>query len=192
MVTVHNLFPLRYQIEIFSSISIFWHYVILILTYLWNHGAWPVTWCSEQGGSIIGYWSRTVTGSWLSEMCHFHGISLVQFSRSVVFDSLRPHGLQHARPPCPSPTPRACLNSCPLNRWCHPTISSCVVPFSSCLQSFPKSESFLMSQFFTSCGQSIGASGFSNSPSNEYSGLISFSIDCFDLIAVQGTLKSLL
>ena len=137
-----------------------------------------------QGGSIIGYWSRTVTGSWLSEMCHFHGISLVQFSHSVVFDSLQPHGLQHARPPCPSPTPRACLNSCPLNRWCHPTVSSCVVPFSSCLQSFPKSESFLMSQFFTSCGQSIEASGFSNSLCNEYSGLTSFRIDWLDLLKI--------
>ena len=82
----------------------------------------------------------------------------VQFSRSVVSDSLRPHGLQHARLPCPSPTPGACSNSCPLNRWCHPTVSSSVIPFSSHLQSFPASRSFLMSQFFTSGGQSIGVS----------------------------------
>ena len=67
-------------------------------------------------------------------------------------------GLQHARPPCPSPTPRDCSNSCPLSQWCHPTISFSVVPFSSCLQPFPASGSFLMSQFFTSGGQSIGAS----------------------------------
>ena len=67
-----------------------------------------------------------------------------------------PHGLQHARLPCPSPTPGACSNSCPLSRWCHPTISSSVIPFSSCLQSFPASESFPMSQFFASCGQGIG------------------------------------
>jgi len=82
----------------------------------------------------------------------------VQFSRSVVSNSLRPHGLQHARPPCPSPTPRAYSNSCLLSQWCHPTISSSVVPSFSCLQSFPASGSFAVSQFFTSGGQSIGAS----------------------------------
>ena len=81
-----------------------------------------------------------------------------QFSRSVVSDSLRPHGLQHARPPCPSPTPGACSNSCPLSRWCHPTNSSSVVPFSSYLQSCPASGSFQMSQLFASSGQSIGVS----------------------------------
>ena len=81
----------------------------------------------------------------------------VQFSRSVVSDSLWHHGLQHARPPCPLPTPGVYPNSCPLSRWCHPTISSSVVPF-SCLQSFPASGSFPMSQLFTSGGQSIGAS----------------------------------
>ena len=81
-----------------------------------------------------------------------------QFSHPVVSDSLRPHGLQHDRLPCPSPTPRACSNSCPSSRWCHPTMSSSVVPLSSCLQSFPASESFPVSQFFASGGQSIGAS----------------------------------
>ena len=80
-----------------------------------------------------------------------------QFSRSVMSDSLRPHGLQHARPPCPSPTTGACSNSCPSSQWCHPTISSSVVPF-SCLQYFPASGSFLMSQFFASGGQSTGVS----------------------------------
>ena len=74
----------------------------------------------------------------------------VQFSCSVMSDSLRPHGLQHARPPCPSPTLGVYPNPCPLSQWCHPTISSSVVPFSSCLQSFPTSGSFQMSQFFTS------------------------------------------
>ena len=73
-------------------------------------------------------------------------------------DSLQPHGLQHTRLPCPSPTPRVYSDSCPLSRSCHPTISSSVVPFSSHLQSFPASGSFLMSQFFASSGQSIGAS----------------------------------
>ena len=77
---------------------------------------------------------------------------------SVVSDSLRPHGLQHARPPCPSPTPGADSNSCPASLWCHPTISSSVVPFSSCLQSFPVSGSFQMSQFFASGSQSTGVS----------------------------------
>ena len=84
------------------------------------------------------------------------GSSTVQFSLSVVSDSLWPHGLQHTRPPCSSPTPRAYPNSCPLSRWCHPTISSSVVPFSSCLQSFPESGSFPMSQLFAPGGQSIG------------------------------------
>ena len=73
-----------------------------------------------------------------------------------------PHGLQHARPPCPSPTPGVYSNSCPLSQWCHPTISSCVVPFSSCLQSFPASGSFPVSQFFASGGQSIGVSTLSS------------------------------
>ena len=82
----------------------------------------------------------------------------VQFSRSVVSDSLRPHEPQHARPPCPSPTPGVYPNSCPLNRWCHPTISSSVVPFSSCPQSLPASGSFQMSQLFASGGQNIGVS----------------------------------
>ena len=72
--------------------------------------------------------------------------------------TLRLHGLQHTRLPCPSPTPRACSNSCPLSQWCHPTILSSIFPFSSCLQSFPASGSFPMSQFFASGGQSIGAS----------------------------------
>ena len=82
----------------------------------------------------------------------------VQLSHSVVSDSLRPHEPQHARVPCPSPTPGVHPNPCPLSRWCHPTISSSVVPFSSCSQSFPASGSFQMSQLFTSGGQSIGVS----------------------------------
>ena len=84
--------------------------------------------------------------------------SSVQFRHSVVSDSLWPQGQQHARPPCPSLTPRVYLDSCPLSQWCHPTISSSIVPFSSCLQSFPASGSFQMSQFFTTGGQSIGIS----------------------------------
>ena len=92
---------------------------------------------------------------------------VLSLSRSVVSDSLRPYGLQRARPPCPSPTPGACSNSCSLSRWCHPTISSSVVPFSSCLQSFPASGSFPMSWLFASGGESIGASAsVSNLPMN--------------------------
>ena len=84
--------------------------------------------------------------------------SSVQFSRSVMSNSLWPHGLQHTRLPCPSPTPRACSDSCPSSWWCHPTISSSVIPFSSCLQSFPASGSFPVSQFFASGGQNTGVS----------------------------------
>ena len=103
--------------------------------------------------------------------------------------TLRPHGLQYTRLPCPSPAPEACLNSCPSSQWCHPTLSSSVVLF-SCLQSFPVSGSLQMSQFFTSGGQNWSFS-FNISPSNEYSGLISFRMDWLDLLAVQGILKSL-
>ena len=85
-------------------------------------------------------------------------VSPVQFSHSVLSDSWRPHESQHARPPCPSPTPGVHWDSCPLSRWCHPSISSSVVPFSSCLQSFPASGSFPVSQIFASGGQSNGAS----------------------------------
>ena len=85
-------------------------------------------------------------------------VQSVQFNHSVVSNSLQPHGLQHARLPCPSPTPGACSNSCSSSQWCHPTISLSVVPFSSCLQSFPASGSFSMSLFFASGGQSIGVS----------------------------------
>ena len=104
-------------------------------------------------------------------------------------DSLWPHGLQHARPPCP--TPRVHSNSCPLSRWCHPTISS-VIPFSSCTQSFPAPGAFQKSQLLASGGQNCWSFSFSISPSNEYSGLISFRMVWLDLLAVQGTLKSLL
>ena len=88
----------------------------------------------------------------------FPTVKSVQFSCSVVSDSLQPHGLQHARLPCPSPTPWVHSNSCPSSQWYHPTISSSVVPFSSCLQSFPASGSFPMNQFFASGGQIVGVS----------------------------------
>ena len=111
--------------------------------------AWEIPWTEEPSklqsmrAQRVGHdWTRVKTDD-----------SSVQFSRSLVSDSLRPHGLQHARLPCPSPTPRAYLNSCPSCQWCHPTISSSVVPFSSHLQSFPPSGSFPMSWFFASGGK---------------------------------------
>ena len=104
------------------------------------------------------------------------------FTWSVqLLSCVQPHGLQHARPPCPSPTPRVYSNSRPSSRWCHPTISSSVVPFSSHLHSFPASGSFPMSQLLASGGQSIGVSSIR--PSNEYSGLISFRMNGLDFLA---------
>ena len=122
----------------------------------------------------------------------FKAFSLLQsvhFICSVVSECVQTHGLQHTRIPCPSPTPRACWNSCAPSWWCHPTILSSVVPFSSCI--FPSirvsfSESVLHIRW------PKGSFSFNISPSNEYSGLISFRFDWFDLLAVQGTLKSLL
>ena len=117
----------------------------------------------------------------------------VQFSCSVVSDSLWPHELQHTRPPCPSPTPRVHPNCYPSSWWCHPAISSSVVLFSSCPQSLPASKSFPISLFLTLRMRwpKYWSSSFSISPSNEHPGLISFRTDWLDLLAVQGTLKSL-
>ena len=120
----------------------------------------PIFWPGEFHGLYCS-WGRkesdtteplSLSLSWM-EVLH-----IVQFSRSVVSNSLRPHELTHARPPCPSPTPRVYPNPCPLSRWCHPTISSSVVPFSSCPQSLPASGSFQMSQLFAWGGQSTGVS----------------------------------
>ena len=119
-------------------------------------------------------------------------MNLSQFSHSVMSNSLRPHELQHARPPCPSPTPGVHPNPRPSSRWCHPIISSSVVPFSSCPQSFPASGSFQMSQLFAWGGPKYWSFSFNISPTNEHPGLISFRMDGLDLLAVQGTLKSLL
>ena len=136
---------------------------------------------------------------WISASNNFQStnkikVNINKFSsvQSVLSNSLRPEGLQHARPTCPLPTPGVYSNSCPLSRWCHSIISSSVIPFSSCLQSFPASRSLPRSQFFGSGGQSIGSFSFSISLSNEYSELISFRMDWLDLLAAHGTLKSLL
>ena len=118
--------------------------------------------------------------------------SSVQFSNSVMSDSLRPHESQHARAPCLSPTPGVHSNSCPSSRWCHPTISASVAPFSSGLQSFPASGSFSRRQIFLIRWPKDWSFSFSISRSSEYSGLISFRMDWLDLLAVQRTLKSLL
>ena len=130
-------------------------------------------------------------------------ISSVLFSHSVMSDSLQLCGLHHARPPCPSPTAKIHPNSCPLSPWCHPTISSSVVPFFSCPQSLTASGSFPMSQLIIIIiiiiiitiiirWAKYWSFSFSISPSNEHPGLISFRMDWLDLLAVQGTLKSLL
>ena len=118
-------------------------------------------------------------------------LSSVQFSLSVVSDSLQPHESQHARPPCPSPSPGVHSDSRPSSPWCHPAISSWVVTFSSCPQSLPGSESFPMSQLFAWGVQSTGVSALAHSV-QKIPGLISFRMDWLDLLAVQGTLKSLL
>ena len=118
----------------------------------WNLSGPPITRKAQQQCVIRWKWCIKITSKQDQRAC------AVQFSSSVVSDSLRPHELQHARPPCPSPTPGVHPNPCPLSWWCHPTISSSVVPFSSCPQSFPASGSFQMSQLFASVGQSIGVS----------------------------------
>ena len=119
-------------------------------------------------------------------------ISSVQFRHADIFDSLRTHGLQHARLPCPLPTPKAYSDSCPSSQWYHPATSSSVISFSSHLQSFPASGSFLSESVLHISWPKYWSFSFSISLSNEYSGLISFRMDWFDLLAVQGTFKSLL
>ena len=109
----------------------------------------PKVWCGWKGGVM-------------NIKRHIYHSLLLLFSHSVVSDSFPPHGLQHTRLPCPSLSPEVCSNSCPLSQWCHPTISSSIIPFSSCLQSFPVSWSFPMSQLFTSGGQSIGTSALTS------------------------------
>ena len=136
----------------------------------------------DRSSSTMKFWSRTGYGGRNSsgEICSMGGalaISSVQsLSRVQIFASPWTAGLLSSRPPCPSPTPRPTETSCPWCQWYHPIISSSVIPFSSLLHSFPASGSFPMSWFFASGGQSIGVSAFSISPSNEYSGLISFGI----------------
>ena len=118
-------------------------------------------------------------------------ILFLLFSHPVVSNSLRPHGLKHARPPCPSPSPEVCPSSCPSYWWCPPAISSSDALFSFCPQSFQTSGTFPKSWLFTLRWPKYWSFSFSSSPSNEYLGLISFKIHWFDPLAVEGTLKSL-
>ena len=118
-------------------------------------------------------------------------ISSIQFSCLVMSDSLQPHGLQHTRPPYPSPTPGPDPNSCPLSRWCHPTISSSVIPFSS-PSVFPSIRVFTNESVLQIMWTKYWSFSFSISPSDEHPGLISFRMDWLDLLAAQRTLKSLL
>ena len=133
----------------------------------------------------------------MNSFCVLHFSSVAQSCPTLCdlmnrTDSLWLYESQHARPPCLSPTPGVHSNSRPSSRWCHPAISSSVIPFSSCPQSLPGSEYFPMSQLFSWGGQSTGVFSFSIIPSKEIPGLISFRMDWLDLLVVQGTLKSLL
>ena len=148
---------------------------------------------------FLWYWSRglkhisffkTYRHNWI-EALSLVDISSVQFSRSVVSDSLRPHGLKYARPPCPLTAPETCSDSCPSSRWCHPTISSSIIPFPSCLLSFPASGSFPMSQLSHRVAKVLEFQ-LQHQSFHEYSGLISFRMDWLDLLVGQETLKSLL
>ena len=129
---------------------------------------------------VLAYWQ-----SWIT-------ITSNLVTCSVVSNSLWPNDLQHIRLPCPSLSPGVCSNSHPLSRWCHPTISSSVAHFSSCLQSLPASGSFSSESALLIRWPNYWSFSFNIIPSNEHSGLISFRVDWLDLLAVQGTLKSLL
>ena len=140
---------------------------------------WEITHVSKKWALLSGECERG---------CCPHNLfplsSALLFGCQVVSDSLWPHGLQHTRLLCPLLPLRVCSNSCPLSWWCYLIISSSATPFSFCLQSFPASRSFPMTWLFALGDQNTGASASAISPSNEYSGLISFNTDWFDLLAV--------
>ena len=183
------------ELVMLFSHHIFWHPLLLLPSIIPSirvfssesalHIRWLEYWSFSFSMSPSNEWSGLVF--FYYQFLLLIWFSSVQFSCSVVSGSSRPHGPQHARPPCPSPTPGTYSNSCPLSQWCHPTISSSVVPFSSHLQSFPASGSALCIRW-----PKYWSFSFSISPSNEYSGLVSFRMNGLDLLAAQGTLKSLL
>ena len=174
-----------------------------VASFLWILPAWIKYQSRGSGqGSFLGKWARSVVLFQIFfQTFHFNTRNMYgtsakpgahQFSHSVMSDSLRPHGLQHARPPCPSPTPGVYSNSCPLSQWCHPTFSSSVVPFFSGLQSFPESGFFSNESVLRIRWPKYWSFSFSISPSDEYPGRISFRMGWFDLLVIQETLKSLL
>ena len=157
------------------------------------------SWLIGKDPDAVKEWRQKKKRVAEDEMVRKHHFSSVQFSRSVVSNSLQPHEPQHTRPPCSSPTTGVYPNSCPLSPWCHPTISSSVIPFSSCPQSFPASGSFPMSPLFESGGQSIRVSASTSvlpmntqdwSPLGRTGWISSQSLD--QSLDLQGTLKSIL
>ena len=162
-----------------------------VRSHRWKPARLPHPWDSPGKSTGVGchcllWWADVNRHFFKEDICCCCSVA------KLLSNSLQPHGLQHTSLPCPSVSPGVCSNSCPLNQWCYPHISSSVIPFSSSPRSFPASGSFPVSQLFISCGQSTWRFSFSISPFNEYSRLISFRIDWFDLLAVQGTLGSLL
>ena len=157
----------------------------------------PSDYCGDHTKAFLNFTAAVnIHNLWVFAAPPLHCISKpaspgerLLFSPSVVSDSLQPHELQHTRIPCPLLFPGVCSSSCPLNQWCYLTILSSTATFPFCLQSFPASRSFPMSWLFASGGQSTGASTSASVHWSEYSGLISFRIDWFDFLAVQGTLK---
>ena len=165
-------------------------HLCLVSQLLWQPRVFPLSSPMQSSQFILHIVSQLIFMI-INQFLLIPPLSSVQFSCSVVSNSLRLHELQHARPPCPSPTPGVHLNPCPLCQWCHPAISSSVIPFSSCPQFFPASGSFQMSHLHIRWPKYWSFS-FNISPSNEHAGLISFRMDWLDLLAVQGTRKSLL
>ena len=180
--SVHGIFQMRILEWVAISLS--------------RGSSWPRGWTRISCVSWIGRWilyhCATWEAQWNIKLWKDMEEPSVQFSSvqslSCVQDSLWPHGLQHARLPCPQLTPRVNSHSCPLSQWCHPTISPSVIPFSSHLQSFP---AFLSDEAVLHIRwPKYWSFSFSISPSNEYSGLLSFKMDWLDLLAAQRTLKS--
>ena len=174
--------------EIFSSVPIKRNSSSHCVQALWNTSSKPVfsswDWRKSGGRSPLQTQAERLWDLWFCLS--------IQFIASVITDSLRPHGLQHARLRCPSPTTGACSNSRPLSQWGHPTTSSSVMPFSSRLQSFNLFQWVSSAHQVAKISPENWSFSFSISPSNEYSGLTSFRMDWLDLLPVQGTLKSLL